>query len=159
MYSAFALISMAIFSNFSKLRDPASPYLMMILNGTIFVSMYCYCQYAPQNLFIKITNEYPVVKSSILGILSSITIFSILPINIGIKVLVFVQISHLLIWLNKLQGKSKMLIYASSAIVSCWSGYIIYELSISKLTTITILKVLSTVAGLICAGIFTLILG
>jgi len=105
MITAFALLVILMASRFENIRDPASPYIMSILNGFMFICMCVYCQYTniighetytPQNVYKMI------IKGILLGIFNSLTVLTFIDIeqiNMGVKILIFIQAIELAIQL------------------------------------------------------------
>ncbi len=105
MITAFMLLVVLMASRFENIRDPASPYIMSILNGFMFICMCIYCQYTniidyenykPQNVYKMI------LKGTLLGIINGIVVFMFIDIehiNTGIKILILIQAIELVIQL------------------------------------------------------------
>lgn len=122
IYSACILAMLFVFSRFSRLRDPASPYLMSFMNGSIFICMCIYCQYA----LPVVKSQSFILKATIYSIISSIIIFTLCSVSFGIKVSIANQITYLLWWLNSLD-RVLILRNISILIVMMWSSYLLYK--------------------------------
>jgi magnesium-transporting ATPase (P-type) len=129
MLTASVLITMLLLSNFEKVKDPASPYLMSIFNSTIFVSMYIYCKFEDIHN-ISITYK-SILKGIVIGIIDGLLIFPLVEVNNGIKILVSIQVCQLLIELYKISHKLlvKTLYFILANLWILYTIYITYVIS------------------------------
>lgn len=122
-YSVLTLIIMFFISNFSKIRDPASPFLMSLFNGTIFIYMCVYSQYIERSIYHA---NYDIKKLILFNMASSIPIFLKFEVNYAIKLIIFLQILYLSVWLNYLYVNNNRLLIVSLVLNSLWLFYIIF---------------------------------
>jgi len=103
MITAFMLITMVLLSNFQKIRDPASPFLMSLLNGTIYLCMILYSKYEDVHEEHTLSSSYmSIFRGILLGILDGFLVFTFFDPNIGIKILLCIQVIQLIMILNKM---------------------------------------------------------
>ncbi len=100
MISAFVLLAMLLITNFEKIRDPASPFLMSVFNSSMFMCMCAYSQYAiPNTTIIKTTFNHMIIYGMILGIINGCIIFTLNDINSGIHISICVEALQLILQL------------------------------------------------------------
>ena len=107
MITAFMLLTILLISQFEKIRDPASPILMAIFNGLMFICMCVYCKYTTNYVSGKFI--YMIIKGILLGIINTLIVFTFIDlgeINLGIKLLIALQSLELVIQLVYLYRRS-----------------------------------------------------
>ena len=125
MITAFSLVTMLYVSGFKRIKDPTDPYLMALLNGSMWCAMYIYCYYE------EIPSSYPsttkfrwsILWGILLGSLNGGIIFNLVgsEINTGIHILLCVQVLQLLFHLYKLtHNKNKIITNSFSLIGLAW---------------------------------------
>jgi magnesium-transporting ATPase (P-type) len=102
MLSAFGLLGMFVVSRFEKIKDPASPYLMNLMNFTLFISMYLYVKYISidKNINQVSTMKHYTIYGLASGFLIGIVLFYFFNINFAIKFLICLKTIIILLVFN-----------------------------------------------------------
>jgi magnesium-transporting ATPase (P-type) len=131
MVTAFQLVAMLLVSNFEEIKDPASPYQMAILKGTLFLCMCIYCY--DEKITKKIDAQQIKFRSMILngmfiGLVNGYIIFSYLNVKKGIAVLLCVQVIQMILQLYYLaHTPTKRMKYSYTIIACLWIIGTIYS--------------------------------
>jgi magnesium-transporting ATPase (P-type) len=126
MMTAFMLFAMLIISKFENIKDPASPYLMMLLNASMFVCMCIYGMYdVPIDSKKKKTFMKMIVRGIIFGVINGVIVLCFYGINKGINILVGLQAIILIMQLYwKSNEPNKIITISYTLIVFGWMIYI-----------------------------------
>lgn len=118
MTLSFMLIVMLFLSKFENFKDPASPYLMSLINSTVFVCSYMYCMW--ENSIIVAKRN--ILNSIITGILNGLLIFPHISINKGIKILICMQVLQIMRQLYRITSRKRTIfVYVLSSCI--WVAY------------------------------------
>ena len=96
-YSAFTSIMLLLLSGFKVIKDPTSPYLISLFNGTIFIFMCVYCYFCDT----KRTYNFSTIRLLFFNTVASILIFRF---GMSIKVNILIQIIYLSLVLNRIEN-------------------------------------------------------
>ena len=123
MINAFMLVIMLLISNFEKIRDPASPFMMSILNGSMFVCMCAFCSYDNPKYTIHTGIKFSkmIFRGIFLGILNGFIIFSVFDVNKAINIALSVEVIELVLQLYNLTcSRDKKMIGVFATVVMLW---------------------------------------
>ena len=142
MITAFALVSMLLISNFELIRDPASPYIMSLLNGCMFSCMMIYCQYS-ESLFLTVVPPVNrlIIKGGILGIINGAIVFTLFDVNQAIYILICIQVIQLIMQLHRMSIIGY--IYEIVLALICVSWIICTGIYVDSLVTYAVVVVLA----------------
>jgi len=137
--TALSLLAMLLLSNFERVRDPASPWLMVCFNATLFVAMAVHCAsddfgtlsgLGARSRSLRVSFAQLMVKGVGLGLLDGAVVFGLHPsVNAAIHVLVAVQALQLVWQLARLRGRPWMAAETGlmAALVVGWSGWLVAQ--------------------------------
>lgn len=100
MITASTMLTMLVMSNFENIRDPASPYLMALLNGSMYACMCIYTWYDnPVHSGKYVSFWKLILRGIVAGLINSIIVLSQYDINNGIYILIPIQAIQLIVQL------------------------------------------------------------